>query len=52
MCVVVTLIVVLTFVLTCIVTRPLLANSACAVNLLEESGTLVSHPALRGDCVS
>ena len=32
------------FVLTCLVTRPLLANSACAVNLLEESGTLVSHP--------
>ena len=25
------------------VSRPLLANSACAVNLLEESGTLVSH---------
>ena len=24
------------FVLTCLVTRPLLANSACAVNLLEE----------------
>ena len=33
------------FVLTCVVTRPLLANSACAVNLLEESGTLVFHPA-------
>ena len=29
-----------------------LANCACAVNLLEESGTLVSHPASRGDCVS
>ena len=29
---------------TCLViTRALLANSACAVNLLEESGTLVSH---------
>ena len=38
--VVATLIVVLTL-LTCLVTRPLLANSACAVNLLEESGTLV-----------
>ena len=29
-----------------------MANSACAVNLLEESGTLVSHPASPGDCVS
>ena len=35
------------FVLTCLVTRPLLANSACAVNLLEESGTLFSYPASR-----
>ena len=29
-----------------------MANSACAVDFLEESGTLVSHPASRGDCVS
>ena len=28
-----------------IIIRPLLANSACTVNLSEESGTLVSHPA-------
>ena len=35
------------FVLTCLVTRPLLANSTCAVNLLEESCTLVlQHGAL------
>ena len=27
----------------------LLANSACAVNLLEESGTLVSHSVSRGN---
>ena len=41
------------FVLTFLVTRPLLANSACAVKLLEECGTLVSHPASsHGDCVS
>ena len=33
------------FVLTCLVNRPLLANSAFVINLLEESGTLVSHPA-------
>ena len=38
------------FVLTCLVTRPLLANSACTVNLLEESGTLVSHPASPTRC--
>ena len=31
-------------ILTCLANiRPLLANSACVVNLLEESGTLVSH---------
>ena len=40
------------FVLTCLVTRPLLANSTCAVNLLEESGIHVSHLASRGDFVS
>ena len=40
------------FVLTLLVTRPLLANSGCPVNLLKESGTLVSHPASCGDCVS
>ena len=40
------------FVRTCLVTRPLLANYACAFNLLEESGTHVSHLASRGDCVS
>ena len=45
------LIVVLTFFLTCLATGPILASSACAVNLLEESGTLISHPASRGDCV-
>ena len=44
--------IVVDFVLTCLVTRPLLANSACAVNLLEESGNLVSHLASREDCLS
>ena len=38
------------FVLTCSVTRPLLANSASAVNLLEESGTLVFHLAIPTFC--
>ena len=35
--------IVVDFVLACLVTWPPLANSACAVNLLEESGTLVSQ---------
>ena len=38
------------FVLTCLVNKPLLANSAFVVNLLEESGTLVSHPASPTRC--
>ena len=38
--------------LTCLVSRAFLANSACAIKLLEESGTMVSHLASRGDCVS
>ena len=33
------------FVLTCLVNRSFLVNSAFVINLSEESGTLVSHPA-------